>query len=155
LGGVAGAVNSACHGFVGGVSGHQKHVVPNPQAVLIYWDQYLANTAAAVSSMDQFVSDQATGGYWSGLSQYGVGAGSPAGHAVINMTRYPTPNSQNPGKVFSESQMQAQLIHWLNDGLVTPKPAGNDENKVCLIFSPTDTTLSLNRKCSALAGGKG
>jgi len=62
LGGVAGAVNSACHGFVGGVSGHQKHVVPNPQAVLICWDQYFANTAAAVSSMDQFVSDQATGG---------------------------------------------------------------------------------------------
>jgi len=71
------------------------------------------------------------------------------------MTKYPTPNSQNPGKVVSESQMQAQLIQWLNDGLVTPKPAGHKENKVYLIFSPTDTTLSLNRKCSALAGGEG
>ena len=96
-----------------------------------------------------------TGGYWSGPRQYAVGVASLEGHAVINMTKSPTPNSQNPGKTSSESQPQAQLIQWLNDGVVTPKPAGNEENKVYLIFSPTDTTLSLNRKRSALAGGKG
>ena len=152
LGGVAASVNGSCHGFVGGVSGHQKHVVPKPQVVLIYWDQYFTDTAAAVTSMDQFVSDLATGGYWSGLRQYGVGAAGLSGHAVINMTKYPTPNSQNPGKPFSESQLQAQLVQWLNDGAVTPKPAGNEENIVYLIFSPTDTTLSLGGNTSGFCG---
>src|SRR5690348_6851263 len=142
-GGAAAGVNSPCHGFVGGVAAHQKHVTPKPQVVLIYWDQYFTDTSAAVTTMDQFVTDLASGGYWSGLSQYGVGAASLSGHAVIDMTKYPTPNSQHPGQAFSESQMQAQLVKWLNDGVVTPKPAGNEENLVYLIFAPTDTTLSL------------
>jgi hypothetical protein len=135
-------VNSICHGFLGGVTAHQNHVVPNPRVVLIYWDQYFTDTPAAVTSMDQFVSDLATGNYWDGLSQYGVGAASFVGHVVINMTTFPTPNSQNPGQAFSASQMQSQLIAWLDNGVVTPKPAGDEENLVYFILAPSDTTLS-------------
>jgi hypothetical protein len=120
--------------------------------VLIYWDQYFTNTPAAVTSMDQFVSDLASGGYWSGLGQYGVGSVSLQGHVVINMSRYPTPNSRNPGIPFTEAQMQSQLITWLNDGVVTPRPAGNEENLVYLIVAPSDTTLSQNGQTSGFCG---
>jgi hypothetical protein len=147
-----GGVNQTCHGFLGGVSGHQGHVVTNPRIVVIYWDQYFTDTPAAVTSMGQFVSDLATGGYWDGLRQYGVGSASVAGHAVINMKTYPTPNSQNAGKAFSEAQMQSQLITWLNAGVVTPKPAGNEENLVYLIVAPSDTTLSLGGKTGGFCG---
>jgi hypothetical protein len=107
-GGVAeGGVNSPCHGFTGGVTSHQGHVVPNPQIVLIYWDPGFGAGTAATTSMDQFVSDLAAGGYWDGLSQYGVGTVSFLGSVVIDVTAYPTPNTQNPGQVFSESQRTA------------------------------------------------
>jgi hypothetical protein len=134
-------VNSKCHGYTGGVTGHQGHVVPNPQVVLIYWDQYFTNTPAAVTSVDQFLTDLASGGYWDGLTQYGVRGPSLNGHFVIDMTTYPTPNSQNPGVPFSESQMQNQLITWLDNGVVTPKPAGDEADLVYLIVAPSDTTL--------------
>jgi hypothetical protein len=101
---------------------------------------------AAVSSLTQFGNDLCGGGYWRGLSQYGVGAPTLQGQVVINMKNYPTPNSQNPGQSFSESQMQNQLISWLNAGVVTPKPSGNEENLVYLILAPSDTTLSLNNQ---------
>src|ERR1022692_2843381 len=127
---VGGSVNSVCHGFTGGVTSHQSHVVPNPKIVFICWDQYFANTPAAVTSLTQFGNDLAQGGYWSGLSQYGVGAASLQGHVVIDMKAYPTPNSQNSGQAFSESQMQSQLSTWLNNGVVTRKPAGNEEDLV-------------------------
>jgi hypothetical protein len=147
-----GGVNTPCHGFTGGVTAHQSHVVPNPSIVLIYWDQYFADTPAAVTSMDQCVSDLATFGYWGGLSQYGVGAASLRGHVVINMKTYPTPNSQNAGKAFSETQMQSQLTTWLDAGVVTPKPAGSEENLVYLIIAPADTTLSLNGTTGGFCG---
>jgi hypothetical protein len=98
------------------------HVVPNPRVVLIYWDQYFHDTPAAVTSLGQFLSDLVTGSYWDGLSQYGVGASSFQGNVVIDMTKYPTLNSTKPGQSFSESQMQAQLVAWLDNGVVTPKP---------------------------------
>ncbi len=147
-----GGVNAPCHGFTGGVTAHQSHVVPNPSIVLIYWDQYFTDTPAAVTSMDQCVSDLATFGYWGGLSQYGVGAASLHGHVVINMKTYPTPNSQNPGKAFSETQMQSQLTTWLDKGVVTPKPAGTEENLVYLIVAPSDTSLSLNGTTGGFCG---
>jgi hypothetical protein len=148
----AGGVNQPCHGFLGGVTAHQSHIVPNPRIVLVYWDQYFTNTPAAVTSMDQFVSDLATGGYWGGLGQYGVGGASLQGHAVINMKTFPTPNSQNPGQAFSETQMQSQLIAWLDQGVVTPKPAGSEENLVYLIVAPSDTTLSLGGTTGGFCG---
>ena len=137
------AINSKCHGFLGGVTAHDKHVVPVPQIVLVYWDQYFTDTPGAVTTMNQFVSDLATGGYWSALSQYGVGAATLAASAVINMTSFPTPNSQHPGQPFSERQMQDQLHAWLDRGRVTPRPAGDEKNLVYLIFAPSDTTLTL------------
>ena len=78
--------------------------------------------------MNQFVSDLATGNYWSGLGQYGVGTATLAGHVVIDMKAWPTPNSKNPGKAFTEAQMQTQLTVWLDKGVVTPKPAGAEQN---------------------------
>jgi len=149
---VGGSVNSVCHGFTGGVTSHQSHVVPNPKIVFICWDQYFTNTPAAVTSLTQFGNDLAQGGYWSGLSQYGVGAASLQGHVVIDMKAYPTPNSQNSGQAFSESQMQSQLSTWLNNGVVTPKPAGNEEDLVYLILAPSDTTLSLNGQTGGFCG---
>ena len=137
-------INEDCHGYQGGLAGHQGHVISNPQIVLIYWDQYFTNTSAAVTSMNQFVTDLASGGYFDGLSQYGVRGQSFRSHSVIDMTRYPTPNSQNPGVPFSESEMQSQLITWLSDGVVTPAPTGGEEDLVYLIFAPSDTTLSLH-----------
>jgi hypothetical protein len=149
---VAGGVNQPCHGFLGGVTGHQNHVMPNPQIVVIYWDQYFTDTPAAVTSMNQFISDMASGGYWSGLGQYLVGTATLKGHVVIDMKTYPTPNSQNPGKSFSESQMQSQLTTWLDDKIVTPKPAGIEQNLVYLIIAPSDTTLSLGGKTGGFCG---
>jgi hypothetical protein len=146
------AVNSPCHGFTGGVSGHSNRVVPAPTIVLIYWDQYFTNTPAAVTSMNQFVTDLATGNYWSGLGQYGVGAATLAGHVVIDMKAWPTPNSQNAGKAFSEAQMQSQLTTWLDKGVVSPQPAGAEQNLVYLIVAPSDTTLSLGSLTSGFCG---
>jgi hypothetical protein len=144
-----GGLNSVCHGFLGGVNAHQSHVMPNPKIVLIYWDQYFTDTPDAVTSMDQFVSDMATGNHWPGLGQYGVGSASLQGHVVIDMKTYPTPNTSNPGKSFSESQMQTQLITWLDDKVVSPKPAGDELNLIYLIIAPSDTTLSNGNLTSA------
>lgn len=152
LGQNASGVNNVCHGFTGGVTAHQGHVVPTPKVVLVYWDQFFTDTSAAVTSMDQFASDLASGNYWDGLGQYGVGAASIQGHVVIDMKTFPTPNSQHSGQAFSESQMQSQLTTWLDKGAVTPKPAGNEENLVYLIFAPTDTTLSLGGQTSGFCG---
>ena len=140
------AINQNCHGFLGGVTGHDKHVVPDPQIVLIFWDQYFTDTPGAVTTMNQFVSDLTTGDYWSGLTQYDVNAATVAGSVVIDMTSFPTPNSQHPGQPFSESQMQDQLREWLGGGTVTPTPAGDEKNLVYLIFAPSDTTLTLGGK---------
>ena len=139
-------INQPCHGFLGGVTAHDKHVVPDPQIVLIFWDQYFTDTPAAVTTMNQFVSDLAAGNYWSGLSQYGVNAATLAGSVVIDMTSFPTPNSQHPGQPFSESQMQDQLRAWLSGGTVALQPAGDEKNLVYLIFAPSDTTLTLGGK---------
>ena len=147
-----GGVNSVCHGFTGGVTSHQSHVCPNPKLVFICWDQYFTDTPAAVTSLTQFGNDLCQGGYWRGLSQYSVGAPTLQGVVVINMKNYPTPNSKHPGQPFSESQMQSELIAWLNAGVVTPKPAGNEENLVYLILAPSDTTLSLNGQTSGFCG---
>ena len=136
------AVNGTCHGYLGGVTGHQKHTVPNARIVLIYWDQYFTDTPAAVTSMDQFVTDLATGYYWNALSQYGVGSAMLNNHAVMNMQDFPTPNSKNPGKAFSPKDMQDQLEYWLTYDYVGPAPAGDEKNLVYLIFAPSDTTLS-------------
>jgi hypothetical protein len=118
-------------------------VVPGPRIVLVYWDQYFTSTPAAVTTMNQFVSDLAAGGYWSALGQYGVGTATLAASKVIDMTSFPTPNSQHPGQPFSESQMQDQLRTWLTGGAVAPLPAGDEKDLVYLIFAPTDTTLTL------------
>ena len=150
--GAPGGINQPCHGYTGGVEPHQGHVTPNPRIVVVYWDQYFTNTPAAVQSMDQFLSDLATGGFWDGLRQYGVGAASFAGHAIINMTTYPTPNSQNPGQAFSETQMQNQLIAWLDANVVSPKPVGDEVNLVYLIVAPSDTTLSLGGTVGGFCG---
>ena len=124
--GLAG-VNQPCHGNTFGVTGHGSHVIPGPRVVVIYWDQYFTDTPAAVTVMNQFITDLVTGTYIDGLGQYGVGRGSFQGSVVINMATYPTPNSQNPGVAFSESQMQAQLVTWLDRGVVTPD-AGRERN---------------------------
>jgi hypothetical protein len=102
--------------------------------------------------MSQFVVDLATGNYWNGLGQYGVGRASFGGQKVIDTTKYPTPNSQNPNQPFAELQMQNQLKQWLDDGAVTPKPAGDEENLVYLIFAPLDTTLSLGGQTTGFCG---
>ncbi|MBV9536143.1 MAG: hypothetical protein JO321_12100, partial [Solirubrobacterales bacterium] len=120
--------------------------------MLIYWDQYFTDTPEAVISMDQFVSDLANGSYWDGLIQYGVGTASLHGDVVIDMKTYPTPNSQHPGQTFSEQQMQTQLIAWLDQDEVWPKPAGDEENLVYLIFAPSDTTLSLGGNVGGFCG---
>jgi hypothetical protein len=150
--GAPAGINQPCHGYTGGVDPHQGHVMANPRIVVVYWDQYFTGTPAAVQSMDQFLSDLATGGFWDGLRQYGVGAASFAGHAVINMATYPTPNSQNPGQSFSQAQMQNQLIAWLDKDVVNPKPAGDEANLVYLIVAPSDTTLSLNGTVGGFCG---
>jgi len=68
------------------------------------------------------------------------------------MATYPTPNSQNPGVAFSESQMQSQLIAWLDAGVVTPAPAGAETSLVYLIFAPSDTTLKLGTITTGFCG---
>jgi hypothetical protein len=107
--GLAG-VNQPCHGNTSGVGAHSSHVIGAPRVVAIYWDQYFTDKPAAVSTMNQFISDLVNGPYIDGLKEYGVSRGSFAGSVAINMTTYPTPNSQNPGVAFSENQMQSQLI---------------------------------------------
>ena len=146
-----GSPNSPCWGFTGGVTAHQGHVMPNPRIVLIYWDPHFFLAGIAMEAMDQFVSDLASGGYWDGLGQYGVGRPSFDGHLEIDFQKYPTPNSQNPGQAFSESQMQDQLIKWLDDGVVGP-PAGDETDLVYLIFAPLDTLLSLGGQTGNFCG---
>jgi hypothetical protein len=48
--------------------------------------------------------------------------------------------------------MQSQLITWLDDGVVTPKPAFDEVDLVYLIFAPHDTTLSLGGLTSGFCG---
>jgi hypothetical protein len=137
-----GGINRPCHGGRVGVITSKGHVTPNPKIVLIYWDQYSSDTPGSVTMMNQFVTDLTTGDYWQALGQYGVGAASFEGYFVIDMKKYPTPNSVTAGTVVNEDQLQNQLIQWLDDGLVTPAPAGDEVNLVYLIFAPSDTTLS-------------
>ena len=120
--------------------------------MVIYWDQYFTDTPVAVTAMNQFITDLVTGTYIDGLGQYGVGRGSVQGSVFINMATYATPNSQNPGVAFSESQMQAQLVTWLDGGVVTPAPAGNETSLIYLILAPSDTTLSLGTITSGFCG---
>jgi hypothetical protein len=147
--------NTKCHGFRGGVTSHGGHVVTNPRVVLIYWDPGFEGTEFgmdAVTGMDRFVSDLASGHYWDGLSQYGVRPVSLLGHAVIDTARFPTPNSRHPDQPFSEAQMQSQLITWLDDGAVTPKPPPDNVSLVYLIFAPRDTTLSHDGQTTGFCG---
>src|SRR5277367_2029701 len=45
--------------------------------------------------------------------------------------------------------MQTQLITWLDDKVVSPKPAGDELNLIYLIIAPSDTTLSNGNLTSA------
>jgi hypothetical protein len=101
--------------------------------------------------MTQFVTDL-TAAHFDGLSQYGVARPTFQVSAVIDTAKWPTPNSQNPGKAFSEEQMQEQLMTWFTYDALTPKPAGDEVNLVYLIFAPSDTTLSLNGTTGGFCG---
>jgi hypothetical protein len=152
--GLAG-VNQPCHGNTSGVVKHNfgLSVIASPRVVVIYWDQYFTSTPEAVTTMNQFITDLVTGTYMDNLSEYGVGRGSLQGHVVINVTTFPTPNSQHPGDPFSELQMQTQLIEWLDRGVVTPAPAPrNEASLVYLIVAPSDTTLSLGGNTGGFCG---
>src|SRR5579871_1458247 len=115
---VTGGVNEPCHGNTFGVNNHGSHVIARPAIYFIYWDSYFTTTPAAVTSMNQFGTDMVSNYYVDGLSQYGIGRGSFAGSSVIDMTKYPTPNSSKPGVAFAESDVQSQLTKWMDDGVV-------------------------------------
>jgi hypothetical protein len=118
--------------------------VLHPQIVPIYWDTAFAATPNLVTSMDQFLSDLATGDYWAGLSQYGVGTATVAPNVVINVKKFPTPNSQNPGVKWGPTQLQNWLVARLQDGTVTPTPDSSGKTvPVYLIFPPKDTAFVL------------
>src|SRR5579872_4673192 len=143
----ADGVNSDCHGSTGGVSKHNSHVTPNPRVVLFFWDSYFSATAAAVTSMNEFVwSLVASGPYMKALKQYGVNNGTVADPVVIDMQRYPAPDK------LDESQLQAQLIVWLDNNPAIPKPATDEQNLVYLIVAPGTTTLSFKGKTSGFCG---
>jgi len=120
--------------------------------VAIYWDHYFTTVSDSVVTMNQFITELVTVTYMDGLSQYGVGRGSFQGAVVISTINFPTPNSQHPGVTFSEDDMQRQLIAWLDMGIVTPQPAGNETSLVYLIFAPSDTALSLGGSTSGFCG---
>jgi len=120
--------------------------MPNPRVVLIFWDNYFSTTPAAVTSMNQFVWSLVAGPYMKGLQQYGVIGGSVAGSIVINMKTYPAPASLNEG------QLNAQLTAWLDNGTVTPKPAGDEQNLVYLILPPSTTTMSFQGQTTGFCG---
>jgi hypothetical protein len=117
------------------VSAHEGRVIPQPEVFAIYWGSYFTSNPGAVDLMNQFLTDLVTGPYLNGMRQYGVSAGSLAGSVVIDLAAYPAPVQLKP------SAAQSQLIAWLDAGVVSAKPAGNERNKVYMIFPPAETQL--------------
>jgi hypothetical protein len=136
LKGDAAGPNAPCHGFTGGVTSHNRHVVQNPRVVIIYWDSSFATNPEAISSLNQLVSDLLIGSFMEGLAQYEVNLGSVVGSVVIDNARYPI-----PAKINSDG-FTSQLTKWLDDGAVVPKPSSNERNLVYLIVPPIATTVT-------------
>ena len=139
-------VNDPCHGFTGGVTAHNGHVIARPAVFVIYWDAYFQTNPDAVSSMNRFVGDLVGGAYMIGLRDYGVGFGSFAGSVVLDLKTHPAPAS------LSNTQLASTLVDWLNDGTVPQKPTINDTSHVYLVFAPSTTALTLGTITGGFCG---
>jgi hypothetical protein len=70
---VEAGANDPCHGFTGRVKAHQKHIMPNPRIVIIFWGHYYATHPNVVGAGVVLILELVRRPFMNGLVQYGVG----------------------------------------------------------------------------------
>jgi hypothetical protein len=144
---VEGGVNDKCHNYTGGVKAHQKHIMRNPRVVVILWGHYYRTNPNAGAFAVKLISDLVTGPFMNGLVQYGIGRGSFAGQIVIDTDQ----NNPAPASL-DETQVQDQLMKWIQASTVLPAPSVNETNLLYFIFPPTTTQLKLKDGTTGFCG---
>ena len=144
---VEGEVNDGCHAFTGGVKAHQKHIMPNPRVVPIFWGHNYVTNPNDVTAVVQLLSDLVTGPFMNGLVQYGVSRGSVASPITIDTN----PTNPAPGTL-DEKQALAQIVSWINASTVTPTPSVDETNLLYFLFPPTTTQLTLSDGTTGFCG---
>jgi hypothetical protein len=132
-----GDTNSACHGNTSGVSGHDKRIMSSAQVVVVLWDDFFVNTPGAQDQAVALLTDLVAGPFMNGLAQYGVGRGTVS---AVTVSSSHNPPSKSTWDVSGKDDRD-QLLAFLADNLVSPKPSVNETNLLYMMLLPR--TLSL------------
>jgi len=135
---LGGATNSICHGFTGGVAIGGGRRLRIPRVVLVCWDNFFVTTPAAVTSATLLVKDLVTGPFMNGLVQYGISRGSVNNPITLDTKTFPAPVTWDS----NGNADQTQVLAFVNNNNISPKPAVNEGSLIFLFLLPTTTTLT-------------
>jgi hypothetical protein len=137
-GGPGGATNSICHCYTGGVSVGGGRRIRVPRIVLVLWDHFFITNPAAVTNAQQLITDLVTGPFMNGLVQYGISRGSLVNTITLDTNTFPAPTNWDS----NGNNDQAQVLAFLNNNNISPKPAVNENSLLYFFLLPTSTTLT-------------
>jgi hypothetical protein len=134
---LTGDTNSICHDFTGGLQPNDRRRLRRPSIVLVLWDNFFAS-AKAQATAKQLITDLVQGPFMNALVQYGIGDGVLANTIVLDTTTHPAPGNWDNGSEDDKNQ----VLQWVNDGTISPKPVVDESSLVFFFFLPTTTTIT-------------
>jgi hypothetical protein len=106
--------------------------------VLVLWDHYFVTNPNAVTQAQQLITDLISGPFMNGLVQYGISRGSLINTITLDTTTFAPPATWDTNK----TDDRTQVLAFINNGNISPKPAVNEESLLYFFFLPTSTTLT-------------
>lgn len=137
--GGTGDPNANCHGYMGGVKGHGKDVLSNPQVAVVYWGVYYQSHPNAPALLDKFFNDVFASSHFDALTEYGIARPIFYGSVVVT------------GDIFQKNGgLENQLQTWVSNILIPdPLTAGEAKNWLYVILPPPGETLHIGNLTSA------
>jgi hypothetical protein len=108
-----------------------------PSIAPVLWDNFFAS-AKAQATAKQLITDLVQGPFMNALVQYGIGDGVLANTIVLDTTTHPAPGNWDNGSDDDKNQ----VLQWVNDGTISPKPVVDESSLVFFFFLPTTTTIT-------------
>jgi hypothetical protein len=135
---VGGDTNGGCHDFTGGLNPNSRRRLRRPSIVLVLWDQFFITKPNAVTFANLLMNDLIRGPFMNGLVQYGISDGAVLSTIVLDTVTHPAPATWDSGA----NDDGDQVVSWLNDGTLSPKPAKNEAALLFFLLLPTTTQLT-------------
>ncbi|GAA4032812.1 hypothetical protein GCM10023063_15190 [Arthrobacter methylotrophus] len=131
-----------------GFSAHTGEVIAHVRVFNIFWgrDYGHPNTGitTAARDLDNFTTIVVNSSYMDHLNEYGVQRGVSLGSTWID---------RQPGaKTYSEDDMGALLVQWLDAGIAPEVPGPDDYSHLYFIYPSADVNLTLGGKPGGFCG---